>query len=216
MGGLGSGRWKDQDHDTVESHVLLDVNGFSVMGCLRPGWTGICQWIDGNERASISLRTEAERLHLSYTVRIGDRKWEDVAEIILIVRVSCRFGGSRAYFICPGSREGNKCGRRIAKLYLSRGHFLCRHCNQLGYASQYEQPWQRARRRISKLRQRLCMDSEIAIPLTEKPKRMWVRTYARLLEEALQAEMLADEARANLLQRFVKQIEKHPRLRRHL
>ena len=211
MGGLGSGRWKDRGHNTVESHWLLDVNRLSVMGCLRPGWTGTGQWIDGNKGVSISLRTEAERLHLSYTIRIGDGEWEDVVQIIPIVRVSCRFGGTRAYFICPGSREGNKCGRRIAKLYLSRGHFLCRHCNRLNYASQYEQPWERARRRISKLRLRLGIDSEIARPLREKPKRMWVRTYARLLEEALQAEMLADEARANLLQRFVAQIEKHPR-----
>ena len=110
MGGLGSGRWKDRGHDTVESHWLLDVNRLSAMGCLRPGWTGTCQWIDGSEGVSFSLRTEAERLHLSHTVRIGDGKWEYVAEIIPIVRVSCRFGGSRAYFICPGSRKGNKCG----------------------------------------------------------------------------------------------------------
>jgi hypothetical protein len=34
--------------------------------------------------------------------------------------VRCRFGGSRAYFICPGPRDGSDCGRRITKLHLSR------------------------------------------------------------------------------------------------
>ena len=195
----------------MESHWFLDVNRLSVMGCLRPGWSGTCQWIDGNEVASISLRTEANRLYLSYAVHIGDGEWEHVADIIPIVRVPCRFGGSRAYFICPGSRDGSQCGRRTAKLHLSGRHFLCRHCNQLAYASQYEQPWRRALRRVNKLRQRLGSASEIVAPVPEKPKRMWVRTYARLLEETLQAEILADEAHANHLQRFVAKIDKHLR-----
>jgi hypothetical protein len=38
---------------------------------------------------------------------------------------------------------------------------------------------------------------------------MWLRTYARLLEKTLQAEILADEARTNRLQRFVAQVENH-------
>jgi hypothetical protein len=38
---------------------------------------------------------------------------------------------------------------------------------------------------------------------------MWVRTYARLLEKTLQAEILADEARTNQIQRLVAQTENH-------
>jgi hypothetical protein len=49
----------------------------------------------------------------------------------------------------------------------------------------------------------------IDAPLPEKPKGMWVRTYARLLEKTLQAEMLADDARTNLIQRLVAQTENH-------
>ena len=41
----------------------------------------------GNEVASINLRAEAERLHLSYTLRVGDGEWEDMAETIPIVFV---------------------------------------------------------------------------------------------------------------------------------
>ena len=107
-------------------------------------------------------------MHLSYTVRVGDGGCEEMAETISIVHLRCRFGGSRAYFICPG-RDGTECGRRITKLHLSRRYFLCRHCNQLAYASQYERPWQRALRRANKLKQRLGIGVGIAEPVPHKP-----------------------------------------------
>ena len=91
MGGLGSGRWKKQGRKTVESCRELDVNYLSAMGCLQPGWSSTCQWILGNEVASINLRAEAEQLHLSW--RGGER--EDVAEIVPIVHVPCNLGGTR-------------------------------------------------------------------------------------------------------------------------
>jgi hypothetical protein len=45
------------------------------------------------------------------------------------------------------------CGRRVRRLYFSRGRLLCRHCCRLSYTGNYEkQPWQRAARRANKLR----------------------------------------------------------------
>jgi hypothetical protein len=208
MGGLGSGRWKDRRRKTVESCLTLDVNRLSELGGLRPGWSGTGQWTEADEVASISLRAEAERLHLSYTVRVGGGEWEDVAEIISLVHMRCRFGGSRPYFICPGPRDGNDCGRRITKLYLSRRYFLCRHCNQLAYGSQYEEPWERARRRANKLKQRLGVDAGRAQPLPEKIKRMRRRTFDDLVNEMLQAEILANEAEVNKFRRLLVQLKK--------
>jgi hypothetical protein len=96
------------------------------------GW----QWTrDGQKVASINLRAEIEWLHLSYRVRIGGGEWEDVAETVRIVRVACRFGGARPYFICPGVVNGIACGRRVAKLHGPGHYFLCRHCYCLAYAS---------------------------------------------------------------------------------
>jgi hypothetical protein len=204
-GGLGSGRWKNRARKTVESYCTLDVNYLSEKGWLRPGRSGTSRWLVGGEIVSINIRAEAERVRLSYTVR-GDGGWEDMAEIIPIVHARCRFGGSRSYFICPGPRNGTDCGRRITKLHLSCRYFLCRHCNQLTYASQYEQPWQRALRRANKLKQRLGIDVGIAEPLPEKPKGMWTRTYGCLLDEILQAERLANEAQANMINRLVAQV----------
>jgi hypothetical protein len=194
MGGPGSGRWRGRGRETIESYRFLDVNRLSIKGYLRPGLSSVYRWTDGNEFASIKLDAEAGRLRISYRVCVGDEKWKDVAEIIPIVRVPCRLGGSRTYFICPGFQNGRECGRRVSKLYVSKCFFLCRHCNRLAYPSQYEQPWQRARRRANKLWQRLSIDSGLAGALPEKRKRMSARTYARLLEKTLEAEILADEA----------------------
>ena len=208
MGGLGSGRWKDRTRKTVESHLMVDINQLREKGCLRPGWSSTCQWTDGNEVASINLLAEADRLYLSYTVQVGGGRWEDMAETIPIVHLHCRFGGSRAYFICPGPGDGADCGRRVVKLHLSRRYFLCRQCNQLTYSSQYERPWKRALRRVNKLKRRLESDVGIPEPLPEKPKGMWSSTYGRLLDEILQAEILANEAKASRFKRLLAQVDK--------
>jgi hypothetical protein len=91
-------------------------------------------------------------------------------------------------------------------MHLSNRYFLCRHCSQLAYASQYEHPWQRALRRANKLKQRLDMGVGLAEPLPEKPQGMWARTYGRLLNQILQAEILANEAQANRFQRLLEQV----------
>jgi hypothetical protein len=187
----------------LESYLTLNVNELSEKGCLRPGWSSTFQWIVGNEVALINLLAEADRLSLSYTLRVRDGKSEDMTETIPIVHLPCRFGGSRPYFICPGPGEGTDCGRRITKLHLSHRYFLCRYCNKLAYQSQYEQPWKRALRRANKLKQRLGIDVEIGDPFPDKPKGMWTRTYSCFLEEILEAELLAYEAQANLFKRLV-------------
>ena len=147
------------------------------------------------------------RARLSYAVRAGDGGREDVVDTISVVYLRCRFGGSRAYFICPGPGDGTYCGRRITKLHLSRRYFLCRHCNQLAYASQYEQPWQRALRRANKLKQRLGIGVGMAEPVPDKPKGMSVRTYGRLLDEILQAEIRVNETQANRIKRLLEQVD---------
>ena len=62
----------------------------------------------------------------------------------------------------------------------------------------------------NKLKQRLGIGVGIAEPFPEKPKGMWVRTYGYLLNEILQAEMLANEAQANRFQRLLAQVEDDP------
>jgi hypothetical protein len=93
----------------------------------------------------------------------------------------------------------------MLKLFLLNRYFLCRHCNQIIYACQFERPWQQAVRRAAKLRQRLGINGIVDVP--EKPKGMPVATYEHLLEKTLQAEIKADNARQAQLQRLVDWVE---------
>jgi len=195
MGGFGSGRPSGSGRDKVEYSRSIDVNRLHKAGCLTSGWTRGWQWTqDGEKVASINLRAEPDRLHLSYRVRIAGGEWESIEEPVRIVRVPCRFGGARPYFICPGVVNGIACGRRVAKLHGPGRYFLCRHCYRLAHASQSEGQWDRTLRRANKIKQRLGGDPGMAAPFPPKPKGMWRRTYDRLREEAFDAEMRAEEA----------------------
>ena len=212
MGGFGSGRPSGSGRGVVETGRSIDVNRLYREGCLRAGWAGGWQWTrDGEKVASINLRTERDRLHLTYRVRIGGGDWEDVAEIVRIVRVACRLGGSRPYFVCPGAVNGVTCGRRVATLYGPGRYFLCRHCYRLAHASQREDTWDRSLRRANKIKQRLGGDPGMAAPFPPKPKGMWRRTYERLRHRAFDAEMQADEAFTLRAERLLARIEKPKR-----
>jgi hypothetical protein len=178
----------------VETCRSIDINRLQKTGCLSAGWSGGWQWTrDGERVAWINLRVETDRLQLSYRVRIGAGEWNDVEEIVRIVRVPCHFGGTRPYFICPGVVNGVTCGRRVAKLHGPGRYFLCRHCYRLAHASQSEGGWDRALRRANKIRRRLGGDPGMSALFPKKPKGMWQRTYARLCEQAFEAEMLAEQ-----------------------
>ena len=215
MGGLGSGRPSGSGRGTVEACRSIDVNRLNREGCLRAGSMGGWQWTcDGEKVASINLRAETDRLHLTYRVRSGGGEWEDVAEPVRIVRIPCRFGGTRPYFICPGVVNGIACGRRVAKLHGPGRYFLCRHCYRLSHASQGEGTWDRTLRRANKVKQRLGGDPGMAAPFPPKPKGMWRRTYDRLRERAFEDEMRADEAFALQAERLLARIDTPKRKRR--
>lgn len=207
MGGFGSGRPSGSGRGTVEACRSIDVNQLHREGCLRDGWLGSCNWIhDGEKVASISLRAAADSLFLSYQVRRGGWDWEDVAETVRIVRVACRFGGTRPYYICPGIVKGLACGRRVAKLYAPGRYFLCRHCYCLAHTSQGEGKWERAIRRSNNIKIRLGGAAGLDAPIPPKPRGMWRRTYGRLSERAFADEMRAVEAFVLRAERLTAQI----------
>ena len=59
---------------------------------------------------------------------------------VSLTTTPCNFGGIRYWFICPLSRNGVYCGRRVAKLYSPPGshYYGCRHCFELSYESRNE------------------------------------------------------------------------------
>ena len=98
-------------------------------------------------------------------------------------------GGLRWWFVCPRS------GERVLKLYWSgQGGFASRKALGLVYPSSREGEFERAQRRLSKLKAKLnAVDFEI--PTADlKPPRMHWKTFERICQ-AIEAETL----RADLL-----------------
>jgi hypothetical protein len=215
MGGFGSGRSSGSGRSKAEDCRSLDVNRLHREGCLHPGWAGGWSWTVGGERVAwIGLRAEIDRLRLIYSVRIAGGDWEDVVETVGIVRVRCRYGGSRPFFCCPGVVSGRACGRRVAKLYGPGRYFLCRDCYRLAYSSQSEGALDRALRRANTIRQRLGGDPGLAAPFPDKPKGMWRHTYERLQEQIFEIEMQAEEAIEARLARVSQRINQSSRKRK--
>jgi len=88
MGGFGSGRPSGSGRDKVEYSRSIDVNRLHHHGCLSAGWMGCWQWTQDDEKvASINLRAEHDRLHLSYRARIAGGEGETIEEPVR-VRIS--------------------------------------------------------------------------------------------------------------------------------
>jgi hypothetical protein len=134
-----------------------------------------------------------DRLVLSYRYRVNDGAWQDVVQPVPITWSACRYGGRRPYFTCPGVVNNVPCGKRVVKLYGAGCYFLCRSCYDLSYGSQRERAMDRALRRANNIRMKLGGEPGMASSFSDKPKGMHWRTYRRLMQEAANAEVQADE-----------------------
>ncbi len=193
MGGYGSGRpgWKSK----VEDCRSLDVNRLHREGCLASGYSGGWQWTrDGERVANISMHSTGQTLTLAFRVQQNGGDWQSIQQPIPLAFTPCRFGGLRPWFICPGIVSGKRCERRVAKLHAGGAYFLCRHCYQLGYASQSEREFDRLLRRANKRRTALGGGPGTGSMIALKPKGMHWKTY-----EARVAKIFQLEERANQL-----------------
>lgn len=105
----------------------------------------------------------------------------------------CRYGGLRAYFLCPAEA----CGRRCVRLYTINGHWLCRQCHGLAYQTQRLHKARRLIYRKHKVLSRVGGVGAGGYP-KDKPKGMHERTYYRLWEKA-------DDFEAKAFRHFVLQ-----------
>lgn len=190
MGGYGSGRYSPTGRQKVEHCRSIDVNKMNREGCLANGASGKWGWWDGSELiANINFYVCDDAVRFVYRTRFDGGDWIDVEYSIPIYRVACRYGGTRPYFICPGVKHGKACRRRVTKLYSRGRYFLCRHCQNLAYASQGEAALDRLIRKTNKARRKISTGGG-SIP--SRPKGMWSRKYERLLEDLIDLENEAD------------------------
>ena len=154
----------------IETYNRLDIGYLSRNGLLRPGRAFPLSWTRGGvEAGTIWMDVDWGYLVLSYWMES-----ENVEEEVSLDFTGCNYGGERPWFLCPG------CGRRVGVLALAGKYFRCRHCYQLYYASQFETNFDKALRKVRKLRDRIGEG---------KPKGMHKATYERLLHWRIEAEI---------------------------
>ena len=201
MGGMGSGsyyRWNTTD--TTDDYRSIDVRRWKRDGLLEPHQSFCWQWSrHGEVVASIRVRTETNRVLLTYRYRSGDEDWKDKSYPICLDWTACNLGGKRPWFRCPA----RACGRRVAILYLGGSIFACRHCYQLAYPSQRETGYYRMARRADRIREKLGWEPGILNDSEWKPKGMHWNTFERLTAQHdafVQVSLAGMAAKLNLLE----------------
>jgi len=165
---------------SMETCLSIDVLDLQRRGylqsaqCFSLTWTG-----DGRRMASVYIKTESHCVTLYYRSRSRDEDWSNVEQHVAVVWTPCRFGGERAWFVCPGDGTGVRCDRRVTKLYGAGRHFACRECGRLAYTSQRKSADQRALWKAQKIRMQLGGSPNILEDFPDKPKGMHWRTYER-------------------------------------
>ena len=95
---------------------------------------------------------------------------------VFLDRRPCRFGGRRAFFICPS------CGRRALRLAVFPEGLRCGPCGRVTWKSRREQPLQRLIRRANKIALKLDCDNWMEQPIA-RPPHMRLDTFERLKSE---------------------------------
>lgn len=177
-----------RQHEPLESWPALDILALRRAGLLEPGRSCLLRWrVAETVRGMAAVRCETEHW-LMVRFRVDE---EDRDQPVRVTWTSCRLGGRRPWFVCPG------CERRTVKLYDGRRVFACNRCLKLAHRSRQSSHWVRSTERSMKLRRRLgCDKGALIVPAHSipKPKGMHWRTYSKLIHrlERLDARALAD------------------------
>jgi hypothetical protein len=176
-----------------ESCLQIDVRRWHREGKLRPGTIFFPSWIRAGEPAgSIGVEAETDHVILQYQLLTYSER-RSIEQLVPITRTACRFGGQRPWFVC------STCGSLAAILYSAGELFSCRRCNGLVYASQQQNPVDRAVSQAQKIRRSLGGNEDLFDSFPEKPKRMHWRTYRRLRDRARVGEDAAEAFTAQLM-----------------
>jgi len=136
------GRYYFDKKDTVEDCRSVSISFLKKHDYLSENScrSGGISWKNcyGEETSSIGIVVstfEGEkyvRFYYTVTKRSSGEKTEYDYKVQLTT-TRCNFGGVRYWFICPLSRNGIYCGRRVGKVYCPPGanYYGCRHCYNL-------------------------------------------------------------------------------------
>jgi hypothetical protein len=140
------GRYYWDKKDTVEDCTQLSIFKLKEFGLLSGYHATTLTWTRSlsGKKSSIGIIVDTEdepyvKVNYTITDRSTDEK-TDYNYKIQLATTLCHFGGVRYWFICPLTKNGIYCGRRVGTLYLGSGghYFGCRHCYGLSYESRNE------------------------------------------------------------------------------
>jgi hypothetical protein len=99
----------------------------------------------GRQTASMTVMVhtsgDENYIRLCYTMTDrGTGKETEFDYRVPLVTTPCHLGGARWWFICPLTKNGVYCGRRVGVLYRAprADYYGCRHCHNLSYESRNE------------------------------------------------------------------------------
>lgn len=176
MGGFGSGSWSRVSKKTIGYCLRLDVRLLQRENVLNSGSSLTLSW--PNRHSKIGVNVEADRLHIHFIKKSQSGDVYNVNQNIFLTWTDCRFGGKRAWFLCPIKN----CGKRVAILY-GDDFFACRHCQNLTYISQQSNAHDRAFMRADAIRGRMGWEPGIVNGIGKKPKGMHWRIYWKTIDE---------------------------------
>lgn len=160
---------------TWEQVSALDADHIGSWGAFA-GYAGPITF-DDTEPAKLHVEHDTERDTFSafYVWKGREDEAGPIRSTVRLERRSCRFGGTRPYFICP------RCTRRTLRLAVLAGGMTCGRCGKITWGSRRETETQRLVRKANKVARRLGLDYFGDPP--KRPPHMRAATYARIMAE---------------------------------
>ena len=129
--------------NTCETSNALNISLLKKHGFLKGvNWKGVITWAydlygKNNQIAITSyLNKPVQYFRVIYAHTSSDGVISNLDYRIQLTSTPCYFGGKRYWFICPLSKDGVPCNRRVGVLYMADKYFGCRKCYDLAYRSQ--------------------------------------------------------------------------------
>lgn len=138
------GRWSYSNKTEADNLKKIEIWWLKKFGYLN-GWkSGGVEWTSGwsGDKSSIGITVSTManenyiRFQYSQTEHNGEKKNFDYKA--RLVSTACNYGGERWWFVCPLTKNGVPCNRRVGVLYKDGDYFGCRHCYELTYQSKNE------------------------------------------------------------------------------
>lgn len=158
------GRYYFNKKDTVEQSRRISMSRLRQWNYLKGFATGTLSWKDGwGHESSIGIKVNTSgsnpHMQLNYTVTQHSGEKRDYDYSVQLISTPCVFGGRRFWFICPLTKNGSPCNRKVSTLYSPPGksYYGCRHCYDLTYSARQDHNY-----RFAALRKRFEYEKKAA------------------------------------------------------